>query len=327
LVEELQSVLANFDLAIRDVKKANAVFKATDAAIAAVPGDRDDDRRVAFERRVQSALLSSPTIEVLTDEGSDALFFIGKQEAVNIARLTVDYIRTGQKPAKDRVREALNAYPKGEGLSCLAIDVALFGRMAAKAPELNVDASAQVAHAISTHSVETEFDYFTAMDDRAPASKTGAEMIGNVEFNSSTLYRYATLAVHELYGQLARDADATARAAAEFVRAFVFSMPDGRRNSFANYTTPDAVYAAIRGDRPVNLVGAFENPVPAENGYTAASLKRFGEHVQKVCTHFAAKPKKAYVIAWSEAFRALGEASDSDALPESIAADIRETLR
>ncbi|MDR2295494.1 MAG: type I-E CRISPR-associated protein Cas7/Cse4/CasC, partial [Clostridiales Family XIII bacterium] len=175
--------------------------------------------------------------------------------------------------------------------------------------------------------VEREFDFFTAMDELTPPHRTGAEMIGDIAFNSSTLYRYATLAVHELYEQLARDADATAKAAAEFVRAFVFSMPDGRKNSFANYTIPDAVYAAIRHDRPVNLVGAFENPVQEENGYVTASMKRFRKYAQDVYARFASKPKKAYVIARDDAFEALGDASDSNALPESIAADIVEALR
>ncbi|MDR2356385.1 MAG: type I-E CRISPR-associated protein Cas7/Cse4/CasC, partial [Clostridiales Family XIII bacterium] len=192
LIEELQSVLTCFNLAIQDAKKANDIFKATDAAIVAVSDDKGSEQRIAFERDVQSALLSSPLLEALTDTASDALFFIGKQEAINVANLTLAYINTGQKPSKDRVREAMNYYPGGGGPSCFAVDVALFGRMVAKAPELNVDASAQVAHAISTHRVEREFDFFTAMDELTPPHRTGAEMIGDIAFNSSTLYRYAT---------------------------------------------------------------------------------------------------------------------------------------
>lgn len=46
-----------------------------------------------------------------------------------------------------------------------AVDIALFGRMVADDPSLNEDACAQVAHSISTHSVENEYDYFTAVDE------------------------------------------------------------------------------------------------------------------------------------------------------------------
>lgn len=35
-------------------------------------------------------------------------------------------------------------------------------------PSLNYDAAAQVAHSISTHAIHNEYDYFTAVDDRAP---------------------------------------------------------------------------------------------------------------------------------------------------------------
>ena len=52
--------------------------------------------------------------------------------------------------------------------------------------DINVDAAAQVAHAISVHAVENEFDYYTAVDDRNPDSETGAGMIGTIEFNAAT---------------------------------------------------------------------------------------------------------------------------------------------
>ena len=79
--------------------------------------------------------------------------------------------------------------------------------MVADAPELNVDASAQVAHAISTHEIATEFDFFTAVDDLTSDDQSGAGMLGTVEYNSSTLYRYANVAVHELRFQLGDNKD------------------------------------------------------------------------------------------------------------------------
>lgn len=63
---------------------------------------------------------------------------------------------------------------------------------------LNEDASAALAHSISTHAVQTEFDFYTANDDLSREDNAGAGMLGNIEFNSSTLYRYANVAVHEL---------------------------------------------------------------------------------------------------------------------------------
>src|SRR3546814_4229099 len=53
-----------------------------------------------------------------------------------------------------------------------AVDVALFGRMLADMPEKNQNAACQVAHAISTHAVEREFDFYTAVDDLKPDRKS-----------------------------------------------------------------------------------------------------------------------------------------------------------
>ena len=77
--------------------------------------------------------------------------------------------------------------------------------MVADDPSLNEDASSQVAHAISTHGVQTEFDFYTAVDDLAPEDNAGAGMLGTIEFNTSTLYRYANVAVHELTRQLGNE--------------------------------------------------------------------------------------------------------------------------
>jgi CRISPR system Cascade subunit CasC len=141
-----------------------------------------------------------------------------------------------------------------------SIDIALFGRMVAEQADLNVDAAVQVAHAISVHPVETEFDYFTAVDDSLDDDETGAGMIGTVEFNSATFYRYATLDVNRLSDNLG-DPEAVRRAAEIFLEAFVRSMPTGKQTTFANRTLPEAVVVLVRDTQPINLVGAFERPV------------------------------------------------------------------
>src|SRR5690606_18175231 len=83
-----------------------------------------------------------------------------------------------------------------------SIDIALFGRMVADSSDINVDASAQVAHAISVHAADIESDYYTAVDDRRKDDEPGAGMIGTVEFNAATLYRYAAVDVDLLSANL-----------------------------------------------------------------------------------------------------------------------------
>ncbi len=175
-----------------------------------------------------------------------------------------------------------------------AIDIALFGRMVADDPSLNEDASAQVAHAISTHGVQTEFDFYTAVDDLAPEDNAGAGMLGTVEYNSSTLYRYANVAVHELVRQL-NDKDKAINTAKLFIEAFANSMPTGKVNTFANQTLPQMLMINIRKDRPVNLVTAFENPVKAKRGNVEPSIIRLLEE-EKNAEKFVKKPLKSLLV-------------------------------
>jgi CRISPR system Cascade subunit CasC len=289
---ELKTVLAEFELEIDDAKDIDAIFKVIDQKLKLISGNKNNEQRLAFEHKLQDALMPSPLIAEMLDISTDALFFMGRQEAINIANLVVDYEKTSKKPDKKLVQEALNYYPKlvskNQGSPSFAVDVALFGRMVAKSPVLNVDASAQVAHAISTHRVENEFDFFTAVDDRASKDSAGAAMLGTLEYNSSTLYRYATLALHELRKQFDNQQIVT-KVVQEFARAFITSIPAGRQNGSAPHTPPDAILVSIRTDQPINLVGAFEEPVGStgEGGFVKSSCARLVEYTEEIYTNFS----------------------------------------
>ncbi|MEV5330387.1 type I-E CRISPR-associated protein Cas7/Cse4/CasC [Nonomuraea sp. NPDC052634] len=164
--------------------------------------------------------------------------------------------------------------------------VALFGRMIATDPTLNVDAACQVAHAISTHAVEAQFDYYTAVDDADEAAdETGAGMIGTVEFNAATMYRYATVDMRSLIDNLDSDQRFAVDVAVEFAKAFLLSMPTGKRATFANNTRPDFVLLSVRTDQPVSLVGAFERPVQAER-YDGETVGYLGRSVSALVRYY-----------------------------------------
>jgi len=232
-----------------------------------------------------------------------ALFFISPKQAHELALLAVN-----DNFDKKTAQAALNSNP--------TIDIALFGRMVADDPTLNTDACCQVAHAISTHRTETEFDFFTAIDDCSPGDNAGAGMIGTVEFNSSTLYRYATIAVHDLKVQLGNK-DVAADAVKEFAEAFIRSMPTGKQNTFANRTLPDFVLVTIRPDQPVNLVGAFENAVKGSSGYVEQSIERLTTYAETVYKNFSGNPKQSYII---------GNGLNLKGLLEKLREDVRNDL-
>ena len=146
-----------------------------------------------------------------------ALFFISSVQAEKLAKAAIE-----GDVKKAEIQKLLKEDP--------AIDIALFGRMVADDPNLNEDASSQFAHAISTHGVQTEFDFFTATDDFSSATDAGAGMLGTVEYNSSTLYRYANVAVHEFSKQIA-DKPSIINALKLFIEAFTKSMPTGKINT------------------------------------------------------------------------------------------------
>jgi len=143
-----------------------------------------------------------------------------------------------------------------------AVDVALFGRMVAENTDMNVDAACQVAHAISTHAVQMEMDFFTAVDDLQPSAETGAGMMGVVEFNSACFYRYALVDVKQLAKSLGGDKALVRDAVVSFCEAAVKAIPSGKQNSFAARNPPDWVHIEVRDSgTPRSLVNAFAEPV------------------------------------------------------------------
>ena len=106
-------------------------------------------------------------------------------------------------------------------------------------------------------------------------------MMGYVEFNSATLYRFATIGAELLAANLGGSA-AVAGGVCAFVEAFVKSLPTGHQNTFAAMTLPDLVVVSLRNDQPVSLVGAFEEPVSADGGHVRQSADRLVSYLDEV---------------------------------------------
>ena len=277
------------------------------------------DETLSFEEAEKKSLeaFTSAGFTVTEENKLPTLFFLGDRQAGDFARAAIDNVKdaaTLRKIIKDNV----------------SIDIALFGRMIADSKlnekikkenekgkkkknidneekeesriNLNEDASAQIAHAISTHGVQTEFDYFTALDDLSKDAKPGAAMIDTIEYNSSTLYRYGNVALHEFYHQMKENKEETKKAILLFVEAFLKSLPSGKINSFANQTIPSSVVVSLRKDRPVSLVSAFETPIKtklSQEGYVNESIEAMFKEYQKI-QRFVDKPEISFYLNLSE---------------------------
>lgn len=256
-------------------------------------------------------------------EEAEYLVFLSNRQYDRLAEAALEADRTGEKLDV----KAMKAIAR-DGNS---VDIALFGRMIADAPDINVDACCQVAHAISVHAVEPEFDYFTAVDDRKfedEEADAGAGMIGTVEFNSSTLYRYATIDADRLCEALGSPA-ATRRAVEHAVRAFVTSMPTGKQNTFANRTLPDAVLVTVRDTQPVNLVGAFEAPVDDKEGRLESASRALAAQAADVDSAYGTTPVAAWTVCVGERTRQLadlGTESTLDGLVSGLGQSVSERV-
>ena len=247
---------------------------------------------------------------------SDALLFLSSSQIARLAELAIVSARDGEVLGAKKVKEIITEDH--------AVDIALFGRMVAKVQDFKVDAACQVAHAISTHAAENEYDFFTAVDDeknRSEEEDAGAGMMGTVEFSSATMYRYATVNVDLLRHNLG-DSEATLRALEVFVRGFCLSMPTGKQNTFANRTVPETVVVTVREDQPVSLVGAFEEAVPAQgaHGYVARSVEALARHAATIEDNYGLEPLRSFVVALtdSDAVTSLGERVSFTDLPAQV---------
>lgn len=266
---------------------ANALAVRTKRAIAEVGNRLADQGKPSDEaRQVVEALLGGVGITA-KDQETQYLLFLGRREIDGLAELCAAYWdqlpqsgpddvaaaltepsgrarRTGRE-AKRASADAVPAAVKGAVLAVLnggrAVDLALFGRMIADQPGKNVDAACQVAHAISTHRVNVEFDFYTAVDDLRPAETTGAGMMGTIEFNSACFYRYANVDLAQLARNLGGDRDLARMALGAFIRAAVEAEPSGKQNSMAARNPPSLVMAVARERGLWSLANAFSKPV------------------------------------------------------------------
>lgn len=263
-----QKVLISEDIAYRTKRILDALTKSL------VEKGRSDE---AASEKARLAL-AAMELSVKDDGKSEYLLFLGQREISNIARIidekwgAITAAETepaeGKKAGKAKKQAAKSADPElKKALDKIfnggkALDVALFGRMLADMPEKNQYAACQVAHAISTHAVEREFDFYTAVDDLKPEDNAGADMMGTVEFNSACFYRYAVVDWEKLVKNLQDDADLAKKGLRAFLEGFVVAEPTGKQNTFAAHNPPEFVAVSVRhNSAPRNLANAFETAI------------------------------------------------------------------
>ena len=188
-------------------------------------------------------------------------------------------------------------------------DVALFGRMIeidTKKPfgkrQLGVDGATQVAHAISTHQVAVDEDFYTAVDELLPPGASGAGMMGTIPYNSACYYRYANVDLSQLIHNLAGNQDLAIRTTEAFVRAAIVAIPTGKQTTMAAQNPPSLVMAVVRDAGLWSLANAFDRPVrPTEShGLIDSSIRALDRQWGKLTTMYGKSGIKDAWVAESE---------------------------
>ena len=231
---------------------------------------------------------------------TEQLAFVGPEERRTVETLVAKALAgedLGEIKASDVLTQADSA-----------VDIAMFGRMLADDPRYNREASTQVAHAITTHKVAVEDDYYVAVDDLKDPSEredAGTSFIGVQEFAAGVFYLYCCVDEDLLIRNLAGNAGLAADGLRSLVQAAAQVAPKGKQASFASRAYAEFILAERGTQQPRSLAAAFLKPVgprETDGDPMEASIARL--------TTFRAKLHKVY-----------GSASDDHTLMDAHAGE------
>ena len=264
----------------------SCLAKGASEAQAKACGDKIE--QIFIKKKEPSKAKKGKTVEMFDaldmseeSEKSDTLLFLSPNE-INIlteAFLAADFVADKvitQKDAKKQAKEMASLIGNvNEAVN--GLDIALFGRMVAQAAELNVEAAASFAHAISTHKVSSEIEFFTAVDDLQ--TEQGAGHMGSLEFSSATYYRYISLNLGQLAATLAGQGLPDAIAA--FTKALFLAVPSARQTTMSGASAWDFAKVLVRTGQRLQV--PFEKPIAKEKdgGFVQPSIVALNDFLAK----------------------------------------------
>lgn len=206
----------------------------------------DGEIRFIADKLVESGF----NVSVLFSEKGKATDVVIKKRAKKLADMLKEAQLTATSPVMD------------------AADIALFGRMVAQASGLTLHAAASFSHAISTHKVNSEIDFFTALDD-IESDSLGAAHMGTLEYNSATYYRYVSVDLGQLYTNMggANIIDIIQK----FTRALFIATPEARQTTMAGFSPWDFGRVILRKGHSIQI--PFDAPIKrSPEGYSEPSI-------------------------------------------------------
>jgi CRISPR system Cascade subunit CasC len=213
----------------------------------------DADRALAIAREVIAAFGKPKDAKDKNPAYTEQLAFLSPQEKA--AALAFAEARADGKSEPLDAKKTAQALLKNADT---AADIAMFGRMFADNADFNREAAVQVAHAITTHRVAVEDDFYTAVDDlKTPAEDAGAGFVGEAGFGSGVFYLYLCVEKDRLVDNLGGDKGLAGTAIAALVEAAATVAPNGKQASFASRVNASYILAERGTSQPRSLAAAF----------------------------------------------------------------------
>lgn len=280
IAEQVASIVETLDskLDADGFKKIKTLMFFSDAEYDAIVNAVTDEIKISAEK------LKNATHAV--DSAKESLKAISDEKKQEDAKKQLEKLEKEQEKNKKTLEKAFNDKSIREAIKSAqlkdAADIALFGRMVAYDHSLTVEAAAMFSHALSTHKVDNEIDFFAAVDELQTKDESGAGMTGTLEFNSATYYRFAALNLDMLADEdhlKDMKIDERKSVVKTFINATINAMPSARKNTMNGNTTPIYVLGVVREKgHPIQLVNAFESPIKSSsNGYSMESVNRMNE--------------------------------------------------
>lgn len=237
----------------------------------------------------------------------------GEREADYFVKLVQEAARTENPRAfidekVKKAKENFRAMLKQAGLGNLpaGFEGALFGRFVTSDILARVDAPVHVAHAFTTHPLDTEMDFFTVVDDLAREEETGGAHMNETELGAGIFYGYVVvdlpLLVSNMTGCLReewkqQDPSDTRRLLEHLLHAIAQVTPGAKLGATAPYARAEWVLLEVGQGLPRSLANAFLEPIKltSQTHPMAASVDAAAGYLQKLEAMYGRGSEKRFV--------------------------------
>ncbi|RME48229.1 MAG: type I-E CRISPR-associated protein Cas7/Cse4/CasC [Chloroflexi bacterium] len=252
-----------------------------------VEGGLDAGLAHALTLHLAKALLTAAGEKDAVDKETLAMkqpVLFGRPEADFFVWLLQEAAKQGdEKAARDWLdqqikdsKKNLKALMHQAGVHNLAagFEGALFGRFVTSDILARLDAPVHVAHAFTTHALDTEVDFFTVVDDLNRDEETGAAHAGDMELGAGIFYGYVVVDVPLLVSNLTgadagdwreQDAADARKLLEQLIHAIAQVSPGAKLGATAPYAHAEWMLLEAGKSQPRSLANAYLQPIrPSE---------------------------------------------------------------